>query len=494
MIEILPIKLLTDEDAPIFGNLSVALGKLSRFGLPVGQAFAVTPPNLKLKTVFEHHDFGTKEVFTQSLTLVEKEIRQIPVPEALSHELKKHKKFLLNSKEFKSIKNLWLALLSFWLDQIKHRLWNKGFYPGITEELDPQIVVAIKKIEGLCSSYFDPMQDDVAISIKSGKAHPADLKKIMELTELANKKLFIPHEYEWIIDDGVKLTGIKPYTPAVTGILPPIVLSCKASPCEAKSAVKVYFELSKGYAIERSDGVYIDSGKVFNPDKPKESFEDLAFKLVESATTFPDSPVLFKLADIPEDQGKVRGALRLLHQTSLFNPLISVLDFARHKKGLINIHIVIPYVRGVNELLQIKRELAVKNLARKNSLGIWLEVCVPENIINMESYFEAGIDGVVLNLDELISNLNGFDHQEGELAFYKQEVEGLIKFLGDGIKLLHKSKIPFIAYGSLTLNSKILEFLVEKGVYGIVVERYEAHSAYDLLRQIERKIVTHIHL
>lgn len=100
-----------------------------------------------------------------------------------------------------------------------------------------------------------------------------------------------------------------------------------------------------------------------------------------------------------------------------------------------------------------------------------------------------GIDGVVLNLDELIAHFNGFDQTQEDLVFYKNEVSGLLKFLEDSIKLLNKSKIPFIAYGSLSQYQKVLEFLVEKGVYGVVVERYEVPSAKDLLYQTEKRMI-----
>ncbi|MCR4306070.1 MAG: hypothetical protein NUV73_03225 [Candidatus Daviesbacteria bacterium] len=410
------------------------------------------------------------------------------------------------------VKALWRDLLDAWIEQLKDRLWNSGFYSGITDDLGAKVVAFISKgknlfvknPECLISSYEDSLQDDVIVNTKSGKIHPVDAKKIVELTELANKKLFIPNEYEWIVDRGVKLVGIKPYTASVMegeGIAKPIVLASQASPCEAKSAVKVFFDLSEGLTIEKDvDGVYISSEKIFDLNKPHESFDKLVFQLVESAVTFPNSPVFLKLADMhsmrlpdgslkSEGMGKVRGTLRLLHQQSLLNPILDVLDFARHKKNLNNVHVVIPFVRGVSELLQIKRELATKKLMRKASLQYWLEVALPENIVNLEDYLLGGVDGVVLNLDEMIAHLNGFDPAEAELSGYKNEVEGLIKFLEDGIRLLHKSKVPFIAHGSLSLYPKILEFLVEKGVYGVVVERYEAHSAKDLLHQTERRII-----
>ncbi len=496
MIEILPIKLLTDEDAPIFGSISVNLGKLARLNFPVGNGVVVAAPNLKLKTLLEHFDFGSgdaygsKEIFEQSLTLVKKEIFATAVPQVLEKEVKGAKKLYLNENIYASSKDLWKALLTIWIGEIKVRFWKDGFYPGITEGLAPQIIIFIKKVESIGSVYYDLFQEDTVFRVKSGELHPTDIKKLHELVSDANKKLFLPYEYAWIYDHGIKLVGLKQYTPR--SVVSNAFLEPSSNPkiTNHKSVVKVLLDLSTSFTIEQNiDGIYISSEKIFDLNKPNDSFENLVFKIVESAITFPQSPVFVKLADKSEGMGKVRGTLRLLHQKNLFDPILDALSFARHKKGLQNVHIVVPFVRGANELLQIKRELAVKKLMRKNSLQIWVEVCIPENIINLEDYLIAGVDGVVLNLDELVSFLNGFDGSAEEMTFYKKEVTGLLKFLEDGLKLLHKSKVPFIAYGSLSAYPQVLEYLVEKGVWGIVSEKYDAHSAKDLLYQTEKRII-----
>ncbi len=503
MIEILPIKFLREDDATIFGKLNVALATLQRVSLPVAHGIVVSPPNLKLKVTMEHYDFGTNEIFEQSLSFVKKEINSIPVPEILEKEVGKFKKFFFNGEQINGVKNLWLSLLNTWLEQIKQRLWRDGFYKGITEGLEPQVVIFVKKVEGFGAGYFDTIQDDTVINVRMGKIHPNDLKKLDELIRDANKKLFIPHEYEWVVDGGVKLTKVLPFTPlpvipAKAGIhtnnylwIPYQVRDDKGTKDNKKtSAIRVFLDVSKGLVVEGDvDGIYIASEKIFDLNKPRDSFEDLVFKLVETAATFPNSPILFKFADKSEGMGKVRGTLRLLHQKSLFDPMIDALDFVRNKKGYINVHPVVPFVRGVSEFLQIKRDLAVKKFGRKNSLKLWMEIAVPENIVNLEDYLIAGLDGVVLNLDELISHFSGFDLEHEELTFYKKEVSGLLKFLEDGIKLLHKSNIPFITYGSLNLYPEVLEFLVERGVYGIVIERYEAQSAHELLHQAEKRMI-----
>lgn len=492
-MDILPVKLLTDEDAQIFGSSAILLAKLQRVGLPVASSIIISPPQLKLKTVLEHFDFGSKEVFEQSLTMVAKEIKSTPIPELLLKETNKKNKFFALNKVLKSKKELWLTLLEAWLTQIKERLWKDGFHEGITQDLDCEIVVFLDKIEARGSAYFDPLSQDIQINTVFGTLSPNHLKIIDEIVKGANKKLFLPYEYDWILDGGIKLIKVRPFNQNIVEeirISDERITKMDYGSEKVKTTVKVFLEFGSSLVIEEDvDGAYISSEKIFDLNRPKESFENLLFRLVETAITYTDLPVFLKLADISEGMGKIRGAFRLLHQKSLFDPLIDAILFVRDKKNLTNIYPVIPFVRSKSEFLQIKRELAIKGLTRKSNLKLWLELSVPENIINLEEYLLAGIDGVVLNLDELVSYLNGFDLRDEELIFYKNEVEGMIKFLEDSIKLLHKSKIPFIAYGSVSLYPKVLEFLVEKGVYGIVVERYEAYSVKDLLHQTEHKII-----
>ncbi len=503
MLEILPIKHIGSEDGQIFGSLNVTLAKLARAGFPVGSGIVISAPELHLKTVLEHYQFSQKEIFEQSLTLVKKEIARTPIPEILITETKPHNKFLLASKGTpyvaSGVNQLWLLLLDQWLEEIKQRLWKDGFYPDITEGLTPALVIFIKKMEAYGLAYFDPLQDDVVINSYKGKLHPNDAHGLSELVIKANKKLFIPHEYEWMVDGGLKLVGIKPYTGSVIARTLSERSESKGTwqsliEPEAhdknKSTVKVFLDLSQGLVIERDiDGIYISTEKIFDLNKPQTSLEELIFKLVEAGKTFPEKPILVKLADLSEGMGKIRGSLRLIHQKSLLDPLLEAILFARNKQGLHNINVVVPFVRSVNELLQLKRELAARKLNRKNNFQIWMELALPENMINLEDYLTQGIDGVILNLDELSSHLSGYDHKAQEMAFYKHQTSGVLKFIEEGIRLLHKSKVPFIAYGSLALNQDLLDFLVEKGVYGIVTERYEIPSLPDFLHQAERRMI-----
>ncbi len=520
MIEILPLKVLRDEDAPIFGDTNVILAKLLRLGLPVASGFVITPPNLKLKTTLEHLNFSTYEVFEQSLYIVKKDLLKIPVPEEL--EEVKGEKFLVDGVVVKK-RDLWKRLIEVWVEQLRSIIWREGFTLGVTERLGAILVVPVKDLRafGECSFREDAESD---IRADFGKLDPTNLQKLDQMVFLANKKLIIPYNFSWILDKEVRLSGVSPYTgelkevinvdfshslesrgpvtkqphpaaPLFSGTLgsqdgaprlvPPLPHDLAAS--------KVVLDLSVGEVPEGVYGGYLVGEKVYDLNKPSDSFDNLVIRMltVSQNTDF----VLLKLPDKSEglpagrqDMGKVRGALRLIHQESLFKPFIEALKFVRDSKELRDIQLVVPFVRGVNEFLEVRRRLSVEKFGR-NSVKIWMELAVPENIINLDEYLVAGLDGVVINLDELGGHLGGFDKDFEEVKFYKHQVEGLLKFLEDSFKVLHKSKIPVLAFGSLVLHPKVLEFLVEKGVSGVVVERYETSAADELLHQAEKRMV-----
>ncbi|MBI2601367.1 hypothetical protein HYW42_05460 [Candidatus Daviesbacteria bacterium] len=511
MVEILPIKNLHDEDAQIFGNLNVLLGKLFHLKLSVARGVVVTPQDFRLKTVLEHYDFGSKEVFEQSLTLVKKELYKLPFPQNLVLELKKHNKFFLNGKVLTSTKEVWSQLIESWLEQIRKRLWNDGFSKGLTENLNPQKIVFINRFSAAGRAEFNKEEKDAILQISQGKVTAPNAHALEELIMQADKKLIVSYLYEWIVDDHkVFISDIKPYVPLVQPqtILPDehVLTEPKKVVIRENSTVKVFVDLSasnsnsedlnRNYEI---DGVFLAGEKIIKPEITKEGLEDLILKLVDLANTFVDKPVLFKLPDFSEGMGQVRGSMRLIHQPNVLNSILESVVYSRFKHlrvqkeekvhGYSNIHVVIPFVRGVSEFLEMKRSLAIKKLIRKNSLQIFLELSVPENIINLEEYVIGGLDGVVINLDEILSHLLGFDHTQQELHFYKKQTDSLLKFLEPGISLLHKNKVAFLVSGTLTLVPEIIEFLVFKGVKGIVVEGYELYSVHQLLGQVEKKVI-----
>src|SRR5579884_3143113 len=121
-MDVLPLKEIREEDAPLVGQNLVYLARLLHLGLPVANGIVVTPPEITLNTVLKKYDLKDREVFEQSLTLIRREILETPIPEELQEAFKQKKV---------NVKNLWVELLDSWIQEIRGRVWREGFSPDL---------------------------------------------------------------------------------------------------------------------------------------------------------------------------------------------------------------------------------------------------------------------------------------------------------------------------------------------------------------------------
>lgn len=475
MMEVLPIVSIRDEDGPVIGRNLLNLAKLSQAGLPIAEGIVITPPELHLKTVLQHFHFKDREVFEQSLHLVKKEIIKIPCPQAL--------KTSQLSKKIKA-SQLWLSLLEIWILEIRSRVWREGFSPGLTKGLSSQPLFFVGQILASGEVYYDFSKHQAEIKILKGRVSEGKKGRLTDLVKQANQLLFLPQIYQWIDDGQVKLTKVAPFTDYP--FQQPLadkkrVFKTEYQDQRAPSAIKLFLEpgddLPAGLSV---DGMLICSEKVADLD------HKLA-RLIEAATSLKKLPTIFKLSDESGRFGGLRGTLKLIHNSEVLKKDAETFLFARHKEGLSNVSVAIPLTRSIEEFLQIKRDLAAMGISRKGSLKLWLELSVPENLINLEDYLIAGFDGAIINLDELASWLGGFNPLEQESVFYRKQIDALIKFLEDGVRILHRANSPIIARGTLAINDELLSFLIDKGVWGVVVDCANFYAARDHLSFLEKR-------
>lgn len=478
---ILPIKHITEQDQPIFGGAIFNLAKLERDGFPVGQGLVISPPEIILETVLRLLETPKSQILEQSLEIIKKDIAQIPQPVELLKDLGNHNSFYLNGEIIKNKNILWLKLLGFWFDEIRKKFFQLGFSPQITD-LQAQIIFFIDDKFISIRAFYEPKLNEVMIEAPE-KLNPEIAQKIDHMVLDGNKKLIIPQIYDFLlIKNQLKLVKLALFTQSLyLSKEEDIVIPKEEQKKLIKSAIKLFLNLSSGFATSQNlDGVLIEGENV-------SGFDERVFKLSESALTFHNKPIIFKLPDVFNDK-EIRGALRLLNHKSLLKEAVDAFFFVRIKKNLFNLELAIPYLRSFEELMEIKRELLSMGLSRKGSLKFWMEFKIPENFINLEKYLEVGFDGAILDLDFLQKSLGGYDVEEGE--FYKKQVQTLLKFLTPAFKIFHQNRIPVLVKGSLNLYPDVLEFLVEKGIWGVVVNTaLEADSTPDHLTWTEKRML-----
>ena len=478
MVNILPIRHITESDQPVYGANLFNLAKLTRAGIPVPPGIAIAPPEIVLSTLLSHAESSSKEVFEQKLEVIKKDLKKLKIPTELESEIKKYNKFYLNGNVIQDKNSLWNTLLLIWLNEIRGRVWRNGFYRGITSNLTAQAIFPTGKKFIMTTAYFNPDLSEVAIKVQD-KITPKILKSLDEIVTRSNNMLVLPQVYTFtIVDEKPYIVAVSPFTQSLPlSLTSDIVLPKNEQRQAARHAVKLFLNTSSGFC-DVADGLIIEAEKVKS--------DDMSFKLCEAALLNTGKPVIFRLPNISD--GDIGGTLRLINEPSLLSNFAKVFLFARNKKNLLNVELGIPVARSPNEYAKIKQELASLGINRYGTCKFWLEMSVPENLINIEDYLAIGLDGVILDLDNLQVTLGGYAPHEGE--FYKKEISALIKFITPAFKTLHKNHLPVLIKGEITIDGEILDFLIENGAWGIVVNTpLEAESLPEHLSWSERRMV-----
>ncbi len=480
-MEVLPIKSVREEDAPLIGTDLYHLSKLAQLDFPVASGVIALPPQLKIKTLLEHLPFKDGEVFEQRLTLLSSQIKQIPIPDDLEKTLIHHK---INTQK------LWFHLLEFWINQLRFRLWQEGFSPDLTSHLSAQPVFFTDKITSSGFCFFNRDLKVAIFEVENGELTEHQKQELEDLIKNADKKLLLPQIYSFVIGHGIKIVKVTPFTQypvekeEADQLLPEEFKTEKLEQPKFKSVVKVFLQTDGSFKTDHdADGAIvnsIDHSGINNADGK-------ILHLVETAQSLSGKPVIFNLFDNPKSS--IRGALQLIHRLQSLKDEVEVVKFARNKKHLANIGICIPFLRSAEELLRLKIELSSLGITRQGNLKLWVEFSVPENFLNLEEYLEKGIDGVLINLDELSVRIGGFDPQAEEGIFYSKQIKAVLKLLEPTMKILHKEKIPAIATGSLAIHDDVLDFLIERGIYGISVDFANFLSIHERLRLIEKRVI-----
>ncbi|MCL4367202.1 hypothetical protein M1563_03475 [Patescibacteria group bacterium] len=495
-MEILPIKSIDDSDQALVGANIVNLAKLARAEFPVPEGVVVTAPDFILTSVVKLIEGAEKSVFEQRLVLAKNQLLKSPIPVELDNFLDERQIYFLPNLTSLDIASghvlgitvkkkqlVWENLVNLWLEQINSRFYQRGFDSLSFSQLTPLAVFVLDKVETEILAFFDTNRQEV-IAESSVKLQPKVLQEIDQLVNLGNKKIFLPQVYILALaNKHLCLLGVLPHS----GTLPKKIESHLATYSDqqkptVKSAAKVFLQIQSGFSIyPGADGIIVQR------DLSKH-FEETIFRLTEAAITFPEKKILFKL---PTSSGDLSGLLSILHQPQILEECADIYQFVRNKKKLLNVEMVLPLARGVSELRQIKQDLLSLGVDRKGSSGLWLEMSIPENIINIEDYLNEGIDGVIIDLDLLQKHL--FAYEVDEAQFYQKACQVLIKFVLPAVKSCHQQGVPALISGELALFPDVTENLIKRGVWGVICDNLQtAESLPEWLNLLENNLVLKI--
>jgi len=120
--------------------------------------------------------------------------------------------------------------------------------------------------------------------------------------------------------------------------------------------------------------------------------------------------------ELPEENPMIgyRGASRYITDTESFRMEIEAIKRVRNEYD--NLHVMIPFVRTVDELVQTKTIMEEFGLKRSANFKLWMMTEIPANIFIIEKFLAVGIDGISIGSNDLTQLTLGIDRDSSKLA------------------------------------------------------------------------------
>lgn len=294
-----------------------------------------------------------------------------------------------------------------------------------------------------------------------------------------------------------------------------------------KTATKVYVNLGEpdfaervakrhvdGIGLLRAEfmmaGIGVHPKKIIKDGRKKEYIQKLANGLAQFCKVFTPRPVVYRASDFKTNEyrnltgGKAyepiepnpmlgyRGVYRYIHDPQVFALELEAIKHVRNKLGLKNLWLMLPFVRTVSELEQVKKLIVLSGLYRSPSFKLWMMVEIPSNVILLEKFIATGLDGVSIGSNDLTMLLLGTDRDNSEVALeFDEQNDAVLWALEHVIKSAQKYKITSSLCGqAASVHPDLLEKLVRWGITSVSVSPDVIESTRERIAEIEKKLIS----
>jgi pyruvate,water dikinase len=290
------------------------------------------------------------------------------------------------------------------------------------------------------------------------------------------------------------------------------------------TATKLYVnlaepELSERVAAEPVDGVGLLRAEFMMAEigvhpkmamqekKSKEYIVQLADGLKKFADAFSPRPVIYRASDFrtneyrnlkggerfePHEENPMlgfRGAFRYIRDPEVFELELSAIKKVREHRA--NLHVMIPFVRSVDELKQVKRIIYAAGLERTPSFHLFMMAELPVNVILIDEFIDVGIDGISIGSNDLTMLTLGTDRDNETIASEYSELNPAVLW---SLKRLITAANKHGAVSSIcgqapSVYPELTEQLVAWGITSISVSPDRINVTRKLIYEAERKKV-----
>ena len=249
--------------------------------------------------------------------------------------------------------------------------------------------------------------------------------------------------------------------------------------------------------------------KLIEEGRENEFIEKLAEGIARIAGAFYPRPVIYRTTDFKSNEYRnleggekyepiesnpmigYRGCIRYLKEPDVFRLELRAIKKVRDEMLLKNVHVMLPFVRKVDEVIKIKNIMKEEGLERSKDFKLWIMVEVPSTVILIEKFCEAGIDGVSIGSNDLTQLTLGLDRDSSIVAGeFDERDEAVLRSIEHVIKVCKKYNVTVSICGQApSVWPEYAEKLVEQGITSISVNPDAVERTRRIVASAEQKIL-----
>jgi pyruvate,water dikinase len=162
-----------------------------------------------------------------------------------------------------------------------------------------------------------------------------------------------------------------------------------------------------------------------------------------------------------------------------------------YASGYTNVHLMLPFVRDVEEFVFCRRRVEQAGLAGNPDFQLWIMAEVPSILFLLPDYVKAGVQGISIGTNDLTQLLLAVDRDQGQLG---STLDGRHPAVKQAIKQLIQTSramgIPCSICGQAPAQyPELIDLLVQWGITSISVDGNDVERTYMAIARAEQRLL-----
>src|SRR3972149_1886224 len=184
-----------------------------------------------------------------------------------------------------------------------------------------------------------------------------------------------------------------------------------------------------------------------------------------------------------------RGCFRYMKEPDLY--ALELEAIKRVRQNYNNLHLMIPFVRTVEEFAEVKKLTEKSGLFDDKEFKFWIMVEVPSAFFLIEKYCQMGIHGISIGSNDLTQLVLGLDRDNQVLAeLFDERNEAVQECIKHVIEVCRKYNVTTSICGQApSVYPEVSEMLVKYGINSISVTPDMIDTTRKLVASVEEKLL-----